>query len=165
MALQGAKTSLLEIQRTMQSQFMTLTIGILALVLAVVQTIVVTWSADVTVRWVSLAVVVIVGVLLALYACTTLKTGRGAKIRTMDQRIDSADDAINEYKVLKIIAEEDLLPIVEASAKKGEITQERYEVIRKRIEDTVSYFDRQIQEKEKELKGLEEDKKRLETDC
>lgn len=159
MAIRDAKTSLLEIQRTIQNQFLTLTIGFLALVLTVIQTLVVTISTDITIRWMSLVIIIIAGCLLGGYLIVNLKTGRGARLREVEQKIGSADDAKNEYATLKITAEEDLIPIIEASVKLNTITQQRYEVIRKRIDDAVSFFSKKIAEKEKELKVLEEIRK------
>jgi len=50
MAIHEVKTSLLEVQSTIQNQFLALTLGVLALVLSMIQTLVVIWSTEYTVR-------------------------------------------------------------------------------------------------------------------
>lgn len=165
MAIQDARTSLLEIQRTLQDQFLTLSIGVLTLVLTVIQTIIVTVSTDLWIRVTSLIVIVGTGFFMSGYLVVNRKTGRAAKLREVNQKIESAHDAKNEYTTLKITAEENLVPMIEFSLRNGKIDDQRHKLLKERTDATISFFDRRIEEKEKELKALEEDKKRLEADC
>lgn len=164
MAVLDSNRRLNEIQKALNNQFLTLAIGILGLALSVIQTVVVMWSPDPTVRWVSLGVIVIVGALLFRYLISTYKTGRKTKLYEIEQRISAAADARNEYDALRITAEENIIPMIESSFNEHKITDERYFKLKDRIEKTVSFFEREIIKRDQELKGLKADKEKLEID-
>jgi hypothetical protein len=162
MALGRANASLLEIQRVLQDQLLTLSIGIIALVLAVIQTMVMLLSADLTVRAMSAVVVIVAGAALSGYFLTVFKTGRTMRLRQIDHRIASAYDAKNEYGSLKLAAEENLMPALDAAHRQHRISKDHYDVVKSRLQETVSFFDQRIRENEEELKELECEKKMLE---
>lgn len=162
MALEDAKASLLEIQRVLQDQFLALSIGILALVLAVIQTMAMLLSADLTIRAMSTIVVIVTGAALSGYFLIKFKTGRTMRLRQIDQTIRSAHDAKNEYTALKFTAEEHLVPALDACNRQHRITKDRYDVLKRRLQQTVTFFDEKIREKEEELRELECDKKKFE---
>jgi len=83
----------------------------------------------------------------------------------LEQKIDAAADAKDEYRTLRIVVEENLLPYIEDSKKQDRITQEHYDTVKGRTEKVLSFFKQQIDDKEKELKDYQADKKRLESDC
>jgi hypothetical protein len=164
MTLEETKASLLEIQRMLQDQFLTLTMGILVLVLAVIQTMVMLLTADLAVRATSAVLVVVVGAMLVGLFLTRFKTGRAMKLRQIDHQINSAYDAMNEYTALKFTAEENVIPALDASYAQNRITKERHDVFKKRLEQAVSFFKEKISEEKEELKRLESEEKALETD-
>ena len=161
MAIMESNRRLGELQKTLNDQFLTLAIGVVGLALSIVQTVVVVWTQDATTRLASLVVIVATGVCLVAYLINTHKTGRAARLREIQQKIDSAADAENEYKTLKITAEENIIPIIDTSLKRREITPARYKLLKERITETVSFFDKQIGKKESELESLKAERERL----
>jgi len=161
MAIMESNRRLGELQKSLNDQFLTLAIGVVGLALSIVQTVVVVWTQDATTRLASLVVIVATGVCLVAYLINTHKTGRAARLREIQQKIDSAADAENEYKTLKITAEENIIPIIDVSLKRREITPARYKLLKERITETVSFFDKQIGKKESELESLKAERERL----
>jgi len=165
LAIQEAKTSLLEIQGTLQDQFLTLTIGLLALALSMIQTMVVTVTTDLNTRAVSGILIVLVGVVVSWSLVHSRKTGRKAQLRMVDQKIHCAADARNEYSTLRIVAEENILPTLTETLKNHRITKARHAILKQRANETIEFFTKRISEAEKELKERRAEKTRLETDC
>jgi hypothetical protein len=161
MALEDVKASLLEFQEVLQDQFLALSIAILGLLLAMIQTMIMLLSADLTVRATSAVLVVAVGIGLGSYLRTRLKTGQAIKLRRIAHDINSAHDAVNEYTVPKFTAQENLMPALDACHAENRITKERYGVLRERLEQTVSFFDKIIRTERRKLRRLESQEKTL----